>query len=255
MSAVPDVIVLCYHAVSPSWEATLSTTPERLEGHLRLLRERGYRGVTFSDAIQPGVHGKLLSVTFDDAFRSVIELALPILERAGIPGTVFAPTDFIDAGGPLLWPGIDGWFNGPRARELTPMSWTELRTLADAGWEVGSHTGSHPRLTRLDNLALDDELARSKAACEEHLGRACTSIAYPFGDVDPRVVAATAKAGYMAAAALPNRLDSGGPLEWPRIGVYRIDDERRFRLKVSPAVRRLRRSSAWDLMVKRPVRS
>jgi peptidoglycan/xylan/chitin deacetylase (PgdA/CDA1 family) len=244
-TAVTDMIVLCYHALSPTWEADLSTTPERFERQIALLTARGYRGATFTEAVSSPPRGRIAVVTFDDAYRSVLELARPILDRFGLPATVFAPTDSIGSETPLCWPGIDHWHGGPHERELLPMSWSELRMLADAGWEIGSHTGSHPHLTQIDDDALADELARSKAACEHHLA-ACTSLAYPYGDVDARVVAAAARAGYSAAAALPRRLHSSDVLEWPRVGIYRVDDDLRFRLKISPIVRRLRRSAAWD---------
>jgi peptidoglycan/xylan/chitin deacetylase (PgdA/CDA1 family) len=245
---VTDVIVLCYHALSPTWEADLSTTPERFERQIAMLAGRRYRGVTFSEAVRSSGAGRVVAVTFDDAYRSVLELARPILERFGMPATVFAPTDGVDAARPLDWPGIDQWHGGPHERELTPMSWADLRTLAAAGWEVGSHTATHPHLTQADDATLEDELRRSKATCEQHLRSPCESLAYPYGDVDARVVAATARAGYNAAAALPRRLSALGALQWPRIGVYRADDARRFRLKVSPAVRRLRRSAGWNAL-------
>ena len=246
-----DVIVLCYHALSPTWEADLSTTPERFERQIALLVARGYRGVTFSVAVASATgseRGRIVAVTFDDAYRSVLELARPVLDRFGLPATVFAPTDYIGATEPLRWPGIDHWDDGPHERELTPMSWPELRSLADAGWEIGSHSGSHPRLTQLDDATLEDELARSKAACEQHLGGDCSSLAYPYGDVNARVRAGTARAGYTAAAALPRRLHSRDALDWPRIGVYRADGDFRFRLKVSRPLIALRRSVAWDAL-------
>ncbi len=239
-----DVLILCYHALSPTWTAALSTTPARFERQISWLTERGYRGMTFTDAVSSPRRGRVLAVTFDDAYRSVMELGRPILDRFGLPATVFAPTDFIGAEEPLHWPGVDGWLGGPDERELTPMSWSELQTLRGAGWEIGSHTGSHPHLTEIDDRALEDELARSKAACERHLDGPCTSLAYPYGDVNARVVAATARTGYRVAAALPNgRLSAREVLAWPRIGIYRLDDDRRFRLKVSPAIRRLRGSA------------
>jgi peptidoglycan/xylan/chitin deacetylase (PgdA/CDA1 family) len=236
-----DVLVLCYHALSPTWTATLSTTPARFERQISLLAERGYRGATFTEAVTSQGRGRVVAVTFDDAFRSVIERARPILDHFGLPATVFAPTDFIDAKGPLCWDGVNGWIGGPHEHELTPMSWAELQTLLDAGWEIGSHTGSHPRLTAIDDDALEDELARSKAACERNLTGPCTSLAYPYGDVNARVVAAVTRAGYHAGAALPEgRLGPRDPLGWPRIGIYRLDDDLRFRLKASPTIRRLR---------------
>lgn len=244
---MPRAIVLCYHALSADWQADLSTTPERFERQIALLARRGYRGATFSEVVNNGGRDRLLAVTFDDAYRSVLELARPILDRLGMPATVFAPTDGVEAGGPLRWPGIDQWLGGPHEAELLPMSWQQLRTLADAGWEIGSHTATHPHLTQLDDATLQAELTRSKLACEQRLGLPCPSIAYPYGDVDGRVVAAAGAAGYASAAALPSRLDARGELEWPRIGVYHADDERRFRLKVSPSIGRLRASRLWQI--------
>jgi len=243
-----DVIVLCYHAISPSWEAALSTTPERFASQIAMLSARGYRGATFTEAISSSPSWPTVAITFDDAYRSVIELARPILDHFEIPASVFAPTDYIDTDAPMCWTGIDRWMGGPHEHELMPMSWAELQTLTDAGWEIGSHTGSHPHLTKLDDDMLADELARSKAACETHLAGPCTSLAYPYGDVDARVVAATRRAGYLTAAALPTRLVADHPMEWPRIGIYHRDEDMRFRLKVSPSISRLRRSAAWDAL-------
>jgi peptidoglycan/xylan/chitin deacetylase (PgdA/CDA1 family) len=245
-----DVLILCYHALSPTWTAELSTTPVRFERQISWLTGHGYRGMTFTEALTSPHEGRVVVVTFDDAYRSVIELGRPILDRFGLPATVFVPTDFIDREGPLCWSGVDGWLGGPDEHELTPMSWSQLRMLQGAGWEIGSHTGSHPHLPQIDDRALEDELERSKAACERHLDGPCTSLAYPYGDVDARVVAATARAGYRAAAGLPGaRLGSRDALAWPRIGIYGLDDGPRFRLKVSPAVRRLRRSTLAELPV------
>lgn len=241
-------LVLCYHALSPSWGADISTTPARFERQVRLLLGRGYRFATFTEAVQAPSNRRVAAITFDDAFRSVLHHGLPILQRLGVPATLFVPTDYIDAGGLLRWPGIDEWVGGPDESELTPMSWAEVGTLRAAGWEIGSHTGSHPRLTQVGDDVLAAELARSKQECERRLSAPCTSIAYPYGDVDGRVTQAAAAAGYAAGAALPQRLNAAGPMQWPRIGIYHVDDLRRFRLKVSPALVWLRRSPLWEAM-------
>ena len=73
-------LVLCYHAVSNTWHHRLSVAPAALEEHVRLLRRRGYRPVSAVEAATGT--GKLLHVTFDDAFASV-RTALPVLERTG----------------------------------------------------------------------------------------------------------------------------------------------------------------------------
>ena len=100
----------------------------------------------------------------------------------------------------------------------------------------------------MDDGQLREELERSRADCADGLGRPCRSIAYPYGDVDPRVVAATRESGYAVAASLPRRLGSTQPLDWPRVGVYHGDDLRRFRLKVSPLLRRVRSGRAWGAL-------
>jgi peptidoglycan/xylan/chitin deacetylase (PgdA/CDA1 family) len=241
-----DFLVLCYHAVSERWPADLSSTPGNFEAQLELLAARGYRGVTFTEGVLRPPEGKAVAVTFDDAYRSVHTLGEPILTRLGWPATVFAPTDFVGGERPMSWPGIDHWAGGEFETELVPMSWEELGGLAARGWEIGSHTCSHPHLTQLGDAELDLELERSRTVCEDHLGCRCDSIAYPYGDHDVRVAAAARRAGYRAAGTLPGRMNAKDPLRWPRVGIYYGDDLRRFRAKVSPLVRGLRASPAWS---------
>lgn len=240
--------MLCYHALSPDWPAALSTTPERFEEQLEWLVGRGYRGATFAQALSDPPAKRTLAVTFDDGYRSVLELAKPIMDRLGLPGSIYVPTSHAGKPGPMVWEGIDQWLGGPHEHELHCLGWDELRGLADAGWEVGSHTRSHPHLTRLGDPELADELEGSRAACEEGLGRPCRTIAYPYGDVDARVVEAARRAGYQAAASLPTgRFSRGEPLDWPRVGVYNADDLRRFKVKSAAPLRRLRASPVWDV--------
>jgi peptidoglycan/xylan/chitin deacetylase (PgdA/CDA1 family) len=237
-----DVLVLCYHAVSARWPAPLSITPAALERQVTGLLRRGWVPATFTDAVLAPPARRTLAITFDDAFASVGTLAGPLLTRLGAPATVFVPTDWPDRGVPMQWPGIDRWIGTEHERELQPLSWSQLRGLADGGWEIGAHTCSHPHLTTLDDDRLASELRRSRELCAERMQRACRSIAYPYGDVDARVVAATGAAGYETAAALSGPRHRPGALEWPRVGVWHADGERhpRFRLKTAGAVRRLR---------------
>jgi peptidoglycan/xylan/chitin deacetylase (PgdA/CDA1 family) len=238
-----DVLVLCYHAVSPDWPAQLSVTPERLQRQLEFLVRQGYQGATFHEAVTSSESGKKLVVTFDDAYLSVYDLAYPILSSLGLPGTIFVVTDFAESGRTLGWSGIDHWLDGPHRPELRSLSWSQLRELAGAGWEIGSHTRTHPMLTTLDDAELVRELGESRETCETELGRPCSSLAYPYGDVDSRVAAAAVAAGYLAAAALPGQfVRGGGPMMWPRLGIYRKDSLLRFRVKVSPSTRRLRQA-------------
>jgi peptidoglycan/xylan/chitin deacetylase (PgdA/CDA1 family) len=242
-----DVLVLCYHAVSEHWPARLSISPDRLEEHVRFLLDRGYVGATFSEAVTAPPARRTFAVTFDDAFRSVFEHAFEVLSRHGVPGTVFVPTALVDDG-PMSWPGIDEWLGGPYESELVGMSWDEIGSLSQAGWEIGSHTRSHPRLTEVDDAVLEAELVGSRADCARRLG-ACDSLAYPYGGVDERVVEAARAAGYRTAAGLPyRRYEPPVLLRWPRAGIYVYDDLGKFRRKVSPSLRRARDSRLWPLL-------
>jgi peptidoglycan/xylan/chitin deacetylase (PgdA/CDA1 family) len=184
----------------------------------------------------------VVSITFDDNYRSVLELAKPILDRHGYPGTIFVPTDWPGESRPMRWQGVDHWLGTPHEHELSALGWEELRELADTGWEIGSHTCSHPYLPDLDEAALAHELSDSKVWVEAEIGQPCISLAYPYGGVDARIVDATRKAGYRWAGTIPRILPSPRPLTWPRAVIFHDDDMRRFRAMVSSSLRRLRAS-------------
>lgn len=93
-----------------------------------------------------------------------------------------------------------------------PMSWSELRDLADDGHEIGGHSVSHALLPQVDDGALVGELEGCKATLEEKLGRRIRSFAYPNGSHDDRVVSATRRAGYDNAVTT-------------RAGLHRADDD------------------------------
>lgn len=244
-----EVLVLCYHAVSEKLPASLAVSPDTLRDQLCVLIRRGYRGATFTGSLSEPREGRTLAVTFDDAYRSVIRLALPILAEYGLPGTVFAPTAYIGAERPMRWPGIDRWHGTPHEAELIPCSWPELELLVDAGWEVGSHTRTHPRLPELTDGDLVTELRESRRDCEQHLAVPCRSIAYPYGAVNRRVADAAGDAGYSFAAELPGSFRTpSAPLRWPRVGVYHRDSRWRFRLKTARFTRALRGTAAWRVL-------
>jgi peptidoglycan/xylan/chitin deacetylase (PgdA/CDA1 family) len=240
-----EVLVLGYHAVSPTWPAALSVTPDALEKQLALLVDRGFRGATFTEAVLDPPHPRTLAVTFDDGYLSVLERAAPILQRFGLPGTVFVPTAFMERRQLLLWKGVEHWADTPFAEELRGMSWCDLASLVAQGWEVGSHTRTHPRLTQLDQRHAYTELAGSRLECERKLDRICASVAYPYGAVDQHVAEAAASAGYLTAARLTSNLSPRGTLRWPRVGIYHKDAPWRFRLKANTSTRRLRATSLW----------
>jgi peptidoglycan/xylan/chitin deacetylase (PgdA/CDA1 family) len=243
-----EILVLCYHAISERWPAAVAVTPVALERQLRGFLEAGFRGVTFSEAVHGSGGGKRLAVTFDDSYRSMFEHAYPVLSRLGVPGTAFIPTEHGGDGSPRSWGSITRWLGGDWERELAGASWEQLKQLAAAGWEIGSHSRTHVRLPELDDPALAEELEGSRADCEERVGIPCNSIAYPYGDHDGRVVEAARAAGYTAGATVSGLLDAAGvqadPLRCPRLGITRSDGTLRLLTKT----RLYRHPRAWNLL-------
>ena len=229
MSSRFRALVLCYHAVSDSWPDQLAVPGSLLEEHLTSLVRRGYRGVSAEEALAG--RAKSLHVTFDDAYKNVAE-GLAVLERLHIPSTVFACSGYAEDGRPLDVPEL-----AEEARaypeEMATMSWEELRGLAERGVEIGSHTVTHPHLTRLTDSDLRRELEDSRARIEDELGRPCPLLAYPYGENDDRVRAAARRAGYTAAFALRETFSPADPFALPRVDLYRKDTPLRARLKTT----------------------
>jgi len=244
-----ELLVLCYHAVSDSWPSPAAISPARLHAQLRFLLARGYRPLTLSAALRERQSRRIMVVTFDDAYASILRSGLPVLESLGVPGTVFVPTDAANAAAQMNWSELAQWASGEHEDELRCMSWDELRELSAQGWEIGSHTCSHPHLTQISNAEAAEELRLSRALCEERLQRPCEALAYPFGSYDGKVMNLAAEAGYRAAVTLDERLAAPlrgrGPFEVPREAIYRSTGWVTFAAKTSRLIRRLRVSKAY----------
>lgn len=234
-----DRLVLCYHGLSVGCPSALMVEPGEFARQIELLAHRGYRGVTFSDVVEGRARGRVAAVTFDDALVSVREHAHAVLTAHGWPATVFVPTAYAASEELTLWSGNELWAETPWVEDFRCLGWEELRALAGEGWELGSHSHTHAHLAEIEPRALREELERSRAEVEEHSGRPCETIGYPYSSVDPRVMDAAGEAGYRAGAATYD--DGGGPraLRWPRLVVSREDRAARFSLKSQRDVRRL----------------
>jgi peptidoglycan/xylan/chitin deacetylase (PgdA/CDA1 family) len=238
-------LILCYHAVGVVAGGSSTVSESTLSTQLAFLRRGGYVGFTVSelerlrrqDALPP----RAVAITFDDGYASVLR-AQPLLASAQYPATAFVVTEFVDSGLPLRWPGIDHQ-RTDSAADMRPLRWDDLESLQALGWEVGSHTVTHPSLPGLDDASLARELADSRRAIAQRLG-SCRALAYPYGEADSRVAAAAALAGYDAACTLSisHRVDE--PLRRPRTGIYEHDHGLRLRIKLLGATRYLRRSVA-----------
>ena len=115
-------------------------------------------------------------LTFDDGHASNCTLALPLLMQARFRATFFVTV---------------GWIG-----RAPYMSWEQVRTLAAAGMEIGSHSMTHRPPTTLTPAELHSEMADSKKLLEDKLGRPVLSASSPTGFFNPRMGPVAEGIGY-----------------------------------------------------------
>ncbi len=225
-------LVLCYHAISDTWPDELAVRPADFERQLRSLLARRRRPASARETVTG--RGRLLHVTFDDAYRTLTANAVPVLERLGVRATVFACSGYARDGRPLDVPELSRQL-AAHPQEMATLTWDGLRELAERGVEIGSHTVSHPHLPQLSDETLREELEDSRRELEDELGRPCAYLAYPYGHDEPRVHRAAARAGYEAAFSLVANpgADRHNPFALPRVDLYRKDGALRSVAKTS----------------------
>ena len=156
--------------------------------------------VAMLDGERP-VDGRYFHLSFDDGFLNNFTNALPILKAQGVPALFFVPSALIGAD----WhTARDFALSKTIFRGVVEMaSWQDLENAVAQGYEIGSHTRTHARLSEIsaNPAVLEDEIAGSRREIEARLGMACKYISWPFGtrtDADPASLAAVERAGYEA---------------------------------------------------------
>ena len=166
---------------------------------------REFEPVALSDAVERlragRASGREVVVTFDDGFRTQATNAAPLLVEAGIQSCFFVITSLVSALPDEAKRICRERLHLPRPVE--PMTWDDVNELLELGHEVGSHTRTHANLAMLDEAALADELAGSRAELEQRLARPPRHVSAPYGERDrfsPAVSAAARAAGYESCA-------------------------------------------------------
>jgi peptidoglycan/xylan/chitin deacetylase (PgdA/CDA1 family) len=160
-----------------------------------------------TDQVLDILHGRVplernsFHLSFDDGMRNVVTNALPILRAHGVPAILFVPTAIISSS--------SGQFEEVRRTLATTRldvefaTWTDLEKARAAGFEIGSHTRTHARLSGIlkSKNAIEDEIFGSKADLERHLGGECRYMSWPYGrleDASNDSLDVVRKAGYEA---------------------------------------------------------
>lgn len=176
-----------------------------------------------------------IAITFDDAFVNIYENAVPILKQYNLPAGIFVPVGNIAKNPEWKMP------NDCPDRNEAIMSARQIEELDKEGFEIFSHTLSHPVLTSLDDENLETELASSKDALAKIVGHEISGISYPHGAFDSKVCKAAKKCGYKLGFTIEPSLVNGttDPLKIGRFSTSPNDRLTKFRLKVSGAYQSL----------------
>lgn len=160
-----------------------------------------------------------IMLTFDDGLDSAYHNVYPILKEKQIPALIF--TMDAHAGESPSWD-----YHDSGRKHLTQEQIGEMR---DSGLvTIGSHSATHPDLTRVGEKRLHDELRLSDSDSPRYFS-------YPFGRFNEAVVKAVESEGYEAAFCSLN----GAPKRWdqrhaiPRIPLNRFDNRFTIRTKLS----------------------
>jgi peptidoglycan/xylan/chitin deacetylase (PgdA/CDA1 family) len=103
----PGCAILLYHRVADdaSDPLELCVSPANFEQQMRSL-QKFFRPVPLAEATERSVDisgTPRVAVTFDDGYRDVLYNAKPVLERYGIPATVFVATGILDSERGFWW--------------------------------------------------------------------------------------------------------------------------------------------------------
>jgi peptidoglycan/xylan/chitin deacetylase (PgdA/CDA1 family) len=238
--------ILCYHAVEPGWSSPLAVDPAAFEAHCAWLA-RHRTVVPLDEAVtRLDSAGRLPSgvaaLTFDDGFAGLLEHALPVLSRYGLPATVFLVAQTLTAAGQRV-----DWVDTPPSHALETLTLEQVQAMQAAGVTFASHSWSHTDLTRLGFRDCVRDLRDSRELLESLLGHPVRHLAYPRGRHNATVRAAAREAGYTHAFALPEGPEQVDAYAVPRVGIYHGNGLGRLRMKAARPYLRLRTGHGYRL--------
>ena len=227
------VPILTYHELrsppkaprSPS-SASLWVPGARFSSQMRGLARSGYHGVTLSQVWAawhggPALPARPVVVSFDDGYNAQYSVAGRVLRS-------------------LHWPGVLN-LELSRVGVRGGLSAAQVRTLVRRGWEIASHTYTHPDLTRVSASALQHEVADSRTELRRRFGVEVAFFCYPYGRTSAAVEDAVAVAGYSGATTTSAGVaaPSSEPLALPRMTVRPRDTAATLAQRMTTSVTKL----------------
>jgi peptidoglycan/xylan/chitin deacetylase (PgdA/CDA1 family) len=184
------VPVLVYHKFSKHVSDRMTVREDVFEEQMAFLKRNGYRVITLDDLFdfldrKRPIPRKSVVITFDDGWRSMYEIAYPILRRYGYPATLFVYTDLIHPSNVTL-------------------DWGKIREMARNGIDVQCHSKTHRSLGKMEEEetlqayfeAVRAELIESAKIIKRQTNKDVKYLAYPFGDTNSVLIAVLRKLGF-----------------------------------------------------------
>lgn len=218
-----SVPILMYHVTKAAPAGTpypeLWVSPQDFKGQMNWLADNGYTGITMKRLFEYwddgyALPGKPVVISFDDGYPSHDKVARPVLAKHGWPGVLFVELN--NVGSP------DTGFTASMVRDLIA-----------AGWEIDSHTVTHPDLTTIGPERLKFELTASRKRIKREYGVPADFFCYPAGRYNATVVAAVKRAGYRGATTtVQGAGEPGRPFELKRVRIDGADGVSGFAAKM-----------------------
>ena len=173
-------LIFTYHSISSNFHVGLNSVhPNRFKEHVEFI----------ANINNSTVENNHIKIAFDDGYESVYANAFPIMEEYSLKGIVFPISGYI--GKTNDW---DVTFGVNKTMHLTK---SQLLTLSEHGWEIGSHSHLHRSFKWMSNDEIKDEVVTSKRIIENITGKEVTSFCLPFGDYTRKAIEIIEEAGFI----------------------------------------------------------
>ena len=221
-------LVLMYHSVTagadtPDWPYAVSM--KNFCAQLDLLKREGWKTYGLSELATRSLPARSVVITFDDGYQDNFA-AFEALARRGMTASWFIVSR--DIGAQTRW-------RDAGTAQAALLDAAQLCEMHAAGMEIGAHGHTHQRLTECDDRALIEELTVSKTTLEAVLQTPVTTLAYPYGAYDARVLREARAAGYAAACTTRTgwAMGENDPLMIRRLSIFAQDTLGSFARKLA----------------------
>tara|TARA_Y100000389_G_C17403316_1_gene486627 strand:- start:307 stop:1017 length:711 start_codon:yes stop_codon:yes gene_type:complete len=166
--------VLVYHSINND-KSKLSLNVYSFDKQIAFLKKRGFQTTSFNKINKD--KKKQIIITFDDGYKDLLHLGLPILKKYNFEATCFLVSNLI--GKKNSWDSLRDDF---KPKELLNID--DINEWINNGMYIGSHSHNHNDLTKLKKLDLINDLDFSKKLLEDKFGQVIENFCYPFGKVN-----------------------------------------------------------------------